>query len=187
MNKHLASLFVSIGLASGVPAAFAQSADPAADAAGAPAGQVARQFDQRAFRMPSERVEARLAYIRTALKITAAQQPQFDAYADVRRKQAAAMDKRFQERRAQMEKVRAQADKAPTARTRPTAVERHERQRDRMVHTTQRLNELLAVEKPLYAALSPDQQRVADEVLASRGRAHGGPGRFQHRTGFGRG
>jgi hypothetical protein len=41
------------------------------------------------------------------------------------------------------------------------------------------------VEKPLYAALSPKQQRIADEVLAPRGRGgHGGHGRF-HRTGFG--
>src|SRR5262245_18448613 len=98
MKKLLATTLVSIGLASAVPAAQAQSTDAAA----APAPGAQRHFEQRAFRAPSERVEAQLAYIRTALKISAAQQPQWDAYADVRRKQASAMDKRFQERRAQM-------------------------------------------------------------------------------------
>ena len=174
MNKLIATTLVSIGIASAVPAVLAQTA-PAADAGRGQFTQ--RQHEQRAFRKPTERVEAQLAYIQTALKITPAQKPQFDAYADVRRKQAAAMDRRFEERRAQM----AQAGE----RKRPNAVERHERQRDRMVLATQRLNELVAVEKPLYAALSPEQQRVADEVLAQRGRAHGG--RFQHRGGFGRG
>jgi hypothetical protein len=114
-----------------------------------------------------ERVEARLAYTRTALKITAGQQSQWDAYANVRRKQAATMEKTFQERRAQM------AQRAEGKR--PTAVERHEFARTRMATGVQRIDELLAVEKPLYAALTPEQQRVADEVLTDRGgHRHGG-------------
>ena len=124
-------------------------------------------------------VEARLAYVHTALTITSAQQSQWDAYAGVLRKQAAVMDKRMQERHAQM----AQAQGAE--RKRPTAVERHQFQRDRMVAATQQLDQLLAVEKPLYAALSPEQQRVADDVLKAGGRRHGGAG--HHRGGrFGR-
>jgi hypothetical protein len=131
---------------------------------------------------PTDRVEARLAYVRTALKLTAAQQAQWDAYAGVMRKHAAATEKRMQERRAMMEKGAGE-------RNRPTLVERHERQRARMTVATQHLDELLAVEKPLYAALSPEQQRVADEVLARGGRGghhHGGHGRF-HRASFTRG
>lgn len=175
MNKLLATALVSIGLASAMPAGLAQTAGPAADAGRGQSAQ--RQFEQGAFRMPSERVEARLAYIRTALKITAAQQPQWDAYANVLRTQASAMDKRFQERRAQM------AQGPAGERKRPTAIERHERQRDRMVLNTQRLNELLTVEKPLFAALSPEQQGVANEVLAQRGHGRGG---FQQRGRSGR-
>ena len=177
MNKLLATTLVSIGLVSAVPAALAQTAGPAADTG---RGQFAqRQFDRRPSMTLSERVEARLAFIRTALKITVAQQPQFDAYSGVRRQQAAAMDKRFQERRAQM------AQGQGAERKRLTAVERHQFQRDRMVAATQRLDELLVVEKPLYAALTPDQQRVADEVLGAGGRRHGGGG--HHRGGrFGR-
>jgi len=180
VNKLLATSIVSIGLASAVPAVLAETA---ADPAGAPAGQIAqRHSEQRAFRAPSERAEAQLAYIRTALKITSAQQPQWDAYANVRRNQAAAMDKRFQERRAQMAQRQQQAGEFK----RPTAIDRHERQRERMVQTSQRLTELLAVEKPLYAALSPEQQRVADEVLVQRG-GRGGHGHGHSRGGFGRG
>jgi hypothetical protein len=91
----------------------------------------------------------------------------------------------MQERRAQFDR-----EKGATERTRPTAVDRHERQRARLTFAVQRLDELLAVEKPLYAVLSPEQQRVADEVLAPRGRGgrgghggHGGHGRF-HRASF---
>lgn len=175
MNKLVATTLVSIGLAAAVPAALAQTAAPAADGG---RGQVHKQQEQRAFRMPSERIEARLAYIKTALKITAAQEPQWNAYASMLRKHAGAMDKRFQERRAQM------AQRSADAR-RPTIVDRHERQRTRMVAATQRLDELLAVEKPLYAALSSEQQRVANEVLGAGGaRRHGGG---HHRGGrFGR-
>jgi hypothetical protein len=176
MNKLLATTLVSIGIATAVPAALAQTAAPATDGG---RGQFAqRQSDQRTFRLPSERVEARLAYIQTALKITAAQQSQWDAYASVLRTQAATMDRRFQERRAQMGQRSADA-------RRPTIVDRHERQRTRMVAATQRLDELLAVEKPLYAALSSEQQRVANEVLGAGGaRRHGGG---HHRGGrFGR-
>ena len=177
MNKLLATALVSIGLATAVPATLAQTAGAAADGGRGQSAQ--RQFERSPAMTLSERVEARLAYMRTALKITAGQQAQWDAYANVQRKHAAAMEKRFQERRAQM------AQGKGTERKRPTAVERHQFQRDRMVAATQRLDELLTVEKPLYAALTPDQQRVADEVLKAGGRRHGGGG--HHRGGrFGR-
>src|SRR5262245_50491747 len=99
MNKLLATALVSVGLAMAVPAAIAESTG-AEDPAGAPAAE--RQVQRRPSMTMSERVEARLAYIRTALKITPAQQQQWDAYANVHRKHAATMEKRFQERHAQM-------------------------------------------------------------------------------------
>ena len=54
-------------------------------------------------RKPSERIEARLAYIRTALKITDAQQAQWNAFAETLRNQARSADQRMQEFRAQRE------------------------------------------------------------------------------------
>jgi periplasmic protein CpxP/Spy len=175
MNRLLATTIVSISLAGAIPAAVAQTAAPAPESG---RGQLAqRQHDQRAFRMPSERLEAHLAYIKTALQITPAQQPQWDAYVNVRRNQATAMDRRIQERRAQMAQHPADAQ-------RPTFIERRERQRERMIAATQRLDELMTVEKPLYAVLSPEQQRVASEVLLTGGPRHGGG---HHRGGrFGR-
>ncbi|MCC7486272.1 MAG: Spy/CpxP family protein refolding chaperone [Burkholderiales bacterium] len=195
MNKLIATTFAAATMAVAVSAALAQSADApapeaaafaqAADPAAAPAGRAGqRHGGERAFRQPSERAEAHLAYVRTALKITDTQQPQWEAFANVVRKQAGAMDQRFKERRAQMGEQRGE-------RRRPTVVERQERQRAFMAEAAQRLDERLAVMKPLYAALSPEQQRVADEVLAPRGRggpgSRGAPGRNFHRTGYGRG
>ena len=178
MKKLFATSVAALALAAALPAVQAQTQDPA----GAPAREFTHRHHERALK-PTDRVEARLAYVRTALKITPAQQPQWDAYANVMRKHASGMEKRMQERRAMMEKGAGEQ-------RRMSLVERHERQRARMTLVAQHFDELLAVEKPLYAALSPEQQRVADEVLARGGRGghggQGGHGRF-HRTGFSRG
>ena len=169
MNKLLASTVVCIGLAAATASlVMAQTANPPATA-GAQTRQSARhQPEQRAFSLPGERVEARLAYIKTALKITEAQQPQWNAFADTLRKQAAERDKQIQARRAQMAQR--------TERQHPTALDRLERQQQFFAAAAARLNERLAVQKPLYAALSADQKQVADRVLAPGGR----PGTFRH-------
>ena len=161
MRKSIISTLVALSLAAAVaPLAVAQSAAPSA----AP-----QRHAQHAFRMPGERVEARLAYVKTALKITEAQAPQWEAYANVVRKHAQQADQRFQERRARMEQG--------AERKRPTAIERLERRQQFMTVALNRTSELLAVQKPLYAALSPEQKQVADEVFAprfNRGQHRGG-------------
>jgi hypothetical protein len=138
--------------------------------------------------MPSERVEARLAYAKTALKITDGQQQQWETFANVMRKQARSMDQRFQQRRAQFEAGRAARGEAGQAARRPdernvNAIERLERTQQRMAERSARLNEVIAAAKPLYASLSPEQKQIADGMLASRGR--GGHG--QHHRGMHRG
>ena len=167
MKKLILSTLVSASLAATAAApVLAQTAG--AESAGPQAGHSAqRHHGQRAARLPSERVEARLAYLKTALKITDAQQPQWNAFADTLRKQARAGDERMKARQAQM----AEGRKG----TPPTAIERMERAQTRLAASSTRLNETLAAAKPLYAALSPEQQKVADELLAPRG--HRGPGR----------
>ncbi|HYM48560.1 MAG TPA: Spy/CpxP family protein refolding chaperone [Burkholderiaceae bacterium] len=162
MNKALAGALLSIGLSSGL-AVHAQTGT--APAAQPPAHHGMRHHDgKRAFMRPSERVEARLAYIRTALKITDAQQAQWNAFAETLRAEARRADQRMQELRAQREQR--------ATRERPNAIARLEREQQRHAASVTRINELLAVQRPLYAALSTEQKAVADEVLAPR--RHGG-------------
>lgn len=154
MNRLILSTLVIAGLAAAVPASMAQSG------VAAPAAK-----PQHAFRMPGERIEARLAYIRTALNITGAQQTQWDAFAGVMRRQAQEADARIRAYREQRV--------ARTVQQRPNAIERLERRQQRLDMAAKRLGERLAVQKPLYAALSPEQRQIADEVFAGRG-GHGG-------------
>ena len=86
MNKFIAGSIVSIGLTAATVALSAQTVTP--PGAGGQTMQHGEQHHgKRAFSMPGERVEARLAYMKTALKITDAQQAQWNAFADVARKQ----------------------------------------------------------------------------------------------------
>lgn len=169
MNKLVTGTLISIGLVAAAPLVTAQTANPAAEAPQARHAQ-RHQHEDRAFRLPSERVEARLAYLKTALKISDAQETQWKAFADVQRKHAREADQRMQERRAQMEQ-RAKG-------TRPTAVERMEFRQKMLATQSQRLGELIEAGKPLYAALSPEQQKIADQLLAPRshGKSHGRSG-----------
>jgi protein CpxP len=162
MSKTLAGALLLIGLSS----AFALHAQTGAAPAAQPQAQqgMRHQDGKRAFTQPSERVEARLAYIRTALKITDAQQAQWNAFAETLRNQARAADQRMQEFRAQREQG--------ATRERPNAIARLEREQQRHAESVTRINERLAVQRPLYAALSTEQKAIADEVLAPR--RHGG-------------
>lgn len=186
MNKVLAAA-VAAAFAVAAPAVVAQSAEatseapvvvaaaPAADAAGTP--RAAPQ--KRAFRSTSERVEARLAYIRTALKITDAQQAQWEGFANVLRKQAQNRDQRMGEFRAK----RAQASQGAERRERPSfsAIDRMEFMQKRMTERSARLSEVIAAAKPLYAALSPEQKQVADSLIARQGRGGHGQRGQRHR------
>ena len=165
MNKLIMSTLVAAGFAAAVPLAVAQANPPAAAQ-----GQHAQRghHGKQAFRMPGERVEARLAYMKTALKITEAQQSQWDAFAGVMRKQAKEADTRIQSHR--------EKRAANTERKRPTAIERLEMRQQFMAASSARIGERLAVQKPLYTALSPEQQQVADRLFAGRGGKHGGRG-----------
>jgi hypothetical protein len=199
-NVLLGSVVAGV-FAATAPFAVAQSADVSADAStvvAQAAPQHAREGTRahgeagRKFRMPSERVEARLAYAKTALKITDAQQPQWDNFANVLRKHARDMDQRVQQRRAQSEAARAQGEagrgadaRGTHANQRPqvTAIERLERTQQRMAQRSTRLNEVIVAAKPLYATFSPEQKQIADGMLSRQ--EHGGQRR--HHGGMHRG
>jgi hypothetical protein len=131
-------------------------------------GATAASPQERHFMLPSERIEPRLAYLRTALKITDAQTKQWNAFADVLRKQAMARD-------AKIEAMRAKKDAAFTA------IDRMEHREKAMTDGAAALSEVIAAAKPLYASLSDEQKQTADELLSAHfghgGGRHGGPDR----------
>jgi hypothetical protein len=171
MRTPIRILLVSAALAAAAGTAFAQ-------------GQAQGRHEPRAFSRPTERVEARLAYVKTALKITDSQQAQWSAYADVQRKQAAAREAKMREWRAKMEEHRKQMadNKAGQEHRRPSAVERLDFAEKMHANAIERINAQLAAIKPLYASLSDEQKKVADVVLVPQHRG----GRFGGR-GHGRG
>lgn len=187
MKRVLMASAVAAALVFGASAG-AQSVDTAAAteagemvAAAAPEAGQRGAAEQRRFRLPSERVEARISYLRTALKITDAQSSQFDAFANVLRKHARDMDQRMEKRRAQF------AQGQHPQRTQVSAIERLERTQSRMTERSARLGEVINAAKPLYASFSPEQKQIADEMLTRGGRGghhrgHGGHhGRGMHR------
>ncbi|HET7159853.1 MAG TPA: Spy/CpxP family protein refolding chaperone, partial [Burkholderiales bacterium] len=112
MNRTLIATLVTAAFSAVSPSVLAESADNGANAsivvaqaspqrAPEASGAPRHAREMHAVRKPSERVEARLAYARTALKITPAQQSQWESFANVLRKHAATMDQRFEQRRAQ--------------------------------------------------------------------------------------
>lgn len=182
MNRIFLATVVGAALSAASPLVLAQTADVGADAI--VLAQAAQQRtpeasggqrqapEKRAMRKPTERVEARLAYARTALKITDAQQPQWESFSNVLRKHAREMDQRFEQRRAQGAAAGTPRGSERTGAVQLTAIERMERQQQRMAGRSARLNEVLAAAKPLYAALSPEQKQTADAMLARQ--EHGG-------------
>jgi hypothetical protein len=157
MNRLIAATLLSGALSASAGLAVAQ-------------GQHERE--PRPFSRPTERVEARLAYIRSALKITDAQQPQWNAFADGMRQRAAEREKRMHEWREKMAQ-----DKGKHEHRRPSVIERLDFSEKMHAEAIARLNAQLALLKPLYESLSAEQKKVADVVLAPR----------QRRGGFGRG
>lgn len=98
---------------------------------------------------PFRRIEGQLAYFRAELQITDAQAPQWNSFADAVRTQA--------------ERLRAAMAGGPGPIPAPQQMER------RMALLTAHLEALRAVSSvvgPLYAALSEDQRRTADELMA---------------------
>jgi protein CpxP len=168
MNKLLISTLVAAGLAVSAVPVLSQEASPAAKEP-----RAAQKSQRQARALPSERVESRITELKSALKITAAQEPQWSAFADTLRKQARAGDDRVKAHRARADKG---AQPAPV-----TAIQRLEQRQAFMKEASARMDEILATARPLYAALSPEQQKIADDLMAQRG--HGGRDGHRQRGG----
>jgi LTXXQ motif family protein len=170
MNKLIVTALVSAGLVGTVPQALAQAAGPDGSRQGRHSmhgQQHGQPQGQRAFQSPTDRVEAQLAYLKTALKINGDQEAAWNTYAETRRKQA-------RDASQNREKFHSQMAERQKNGTRPTAVERLEFRQAMLAAASARTSESLAATKPLYAALSSDQKKVADELLARGGHGHRG-------------
>ena len=115
--------------------------------------------------LPGQLVDARLAFLKTALKITPAQETQWNAFAAVMRQQARAMDAKIEQMR-DAHQGRAQNG------TPPNAIERLQRRQEFLAAAATRTSALLTAAKPLYASFNPQQKQMADELLVHGGHRH---------------
>ena len=113
---------------------------------------------------PGRHIEGRIAYLKTELKITDAQAPLFDAVANVMRENAKAMGDAARS-------LRGDPNQPRTALTRLEARAKFAQLR------ADDEGKMLAAFRPLYQAMSPDQQKAADEMFAHHGHGHGHFGR----------
>ncbi len=184
MSKWIASTIVSIGLAAVTSLVLADPSNSPTPGEHSKHHGAWSHHKKSAFSLPSERIEARLAYIKTALKITDAQKPQWETFADMERKQAKAEDKMVQDWQAKREQYHEGKNEQGLAEEQEhshlTAIEHLEHKKEFLSNALTRLDAKLAAIRPLYSVLSEEQKRIADEVLADchhHGRDHG---KFEH-------
>jgi hypothetical protein len=101
-------------------------------------------------------VEGRLAFLKTELKINDAQLPSWNAFAQAARENAKAMEEMMQGGGGMMEK-------SQTA-TLPDKLAAREKMLSARLDVVRKLK---AAAEPLYAALSADQKKTADEIMVS--------------------
>jgi hypothetical protein len=121
----------------------------------------------QAYGNPSAMADARIAYMKSELKITAAQESAWKAFADQAKQQAEAMQ-------ALMTSAQGSAQ--------ATAPERLELRNQIMKKRQEQMEKGTAAFKDLYAVLSPEQKALADQgfgpgMMGGRGWAFNRPGR----------
>lgn len=116
-------------------------------------GQMMQQRMAAAAMQPFRRIEGQLAYFRAELRITDAQAPQWNAFADAVR--------------AQSERLRAATQSAMSGGPGPLpAPQQMERRMALLTAHLEAMRAVSAAAGPLYAALSEEQRRAADELMA---------------------
>ena len=155
--KRIAPLALAVAVgAAGLPQlAWSQAAAPQAQTQG-------QQAPQRQMR-PS-RIEGRIAFLRAELKITNAQAAAFDNVANAMRENDRVMRAAFEARQQQQGQPSNLLDR----------LDRRQKGAEAMASATSRLKAAWA---PLYASLSDDQKKTADELYEPRGAHRMGPRR----------
>ena len=101
---------------------------------------------------PFQHIEGQIAFFKTELKITDAQEPQWNAFADALRANAA-----------HLQQAVAKATEAKGVVAVPEQMERRIALLTALLDTMQSMQ---SAAKPLYAALTDEQRKVADELMA---------------------
>ncbi len=156
-----AALFTSVA-AFGLAPAFAQATPAPANAA---AAQTEAHHNQRPWMLPGQLVDGRIAFLRTELKITPAQEADWRQVAAAMRQNANALDQQITAMRQQhrnMDAVQRLTVRSQFAKLRADNDAR-----------------LLTALKPLYASLSPQQQQMANTLLMPQ---HGWHRGWRHRA-----
>jgi periplasmic protein CpxP/Spy len=144
-----AALFTSVA-AVGLNAAVAQTAPGSANSTAAPSE--ARRHGQERM-MPGQFVDGRIAFMKAELKITPAQEAQWQSVAAAMRENAKALDQTI---------TAARQNRGAT-----DAVQRLEMREQLAKVRADNTARLTAAFKPLYASLSPEQQQMANQLVGS--------------------
>jgi esterase/lipase len=155
--------FVVLATTLSIGTAFAQTAaTPAAPAtAASPASAAAAKREQH--------VEQRIAYLHSALKITQAQESQWNAFADVMRENNQTMMQLFEQRKAGTEQRSALDDMKQYAQISQARADG--------------MQKLVTAFEPLYASLSPEQKALADKTFREQHEHRPGKQGKKHRQG----
>ncbi|CAE6770993.1 hypothetical protein R75461_06619 [Paraburkholderia nemoris] len=144
MKKALVMLATAVAMSG----AFAQTSAPASAPTGTPASAPAAKAGHE------RNVEDRIAYLHTQLKITSAQESQWNAFADVMRGNGETMGQLFQQRKANTN-LSAIDDMKQYA----TIAQAH----------ADGMKKLVDAFDPLYSSFSPEQKKLADVTFHQGG------------------
>jgi hypothetical protein len=101
-----------------------------------------------------ERVDGQLAFLKTELRITAAQEPQWNVFANIFRTN--------KEKQSQNCRMAQEQSRSMMSASLPESIKMKE---DQLSDQLESLRVLDAALQPLYASLSKEQKRTADEIL----------------------
>ena len=152
-SRTLSALALAAMLAGGTAVALGPVA------ADAQSQQQQQKPAHRAAFDPGRDVDGRIAYLKADLKITDAQSPLFDKVANVMRENAKVMGDAAQSLRGDPNQPR-------------TAITRLEVRAKFAQLRADGETKMLAAFRPLYQAMSPDQQKAADEMFEHHGHGH---------------
>lgn len=149
-----AALFTGVA-AVGLTPAFAQTAPQPANTAAAPSDARHHATERM---MPGKFVDGRIAFLKTELKITPAQEAQWQQVETAMRENAKQLDQTITTARQDRSKM--------------DAVQRLEQREQFAKVRADNDARLLAAFKPLYASLSPEQQQMANQLVGAHHQWH---------------